>query len=172
MRGHDKLVEEFTEFFAGRFDTARRTAYALCGDWSEAEEIAQAAFVRIYARWAKIRRDDAPGYLRVTLTRVFLDSRRRGRQLEKPVAEPPDRPGVEKRGHDERQELISALQRVPPRQRATLVLRFVQDLSIEQTAQVLKCSKGTVKSQTARGLDALRRAYESVGRPQEAGIQQ
>ncbi|APU12181.1 MULTISPECIES: SigE family RNA polymerase sigma factor [Actinoalloteichus] len=171
MRGRDEHVEDFTEFFTARFDTARRTAYALCGDWSEAEEIAQAAFVRVYARWSWARRNSASGYLRTTMTRLFLDARRRGRQLERPVAEPPDRPDVEPGGRDERRELIAALQRVPYRQRATLVLRFVQDLSVEQTAQALKCSTGTVKSQTARGLDALRRAYESAGRPQEAGIQ-
>ncbi|ASO17753.1 RNA polymerase sigma-70 factor (sigma-E family) [Actinoalloteichus hoggarensis] len=170
MRGRKEHAEDFTEFFAARFDTARRTAYALCGDWSEAEEITQAAFVRVYSQWSSARRINPSGYLRTTLTRVFLDSRRRGRQWERPVAAPPERPDVEPGGRDERRELIAALQRVPYRQRATLVLRFVQDLSVEQTAQALRCSPGTVKSQTARGLVALRRAYESAGRPQEARV--
>src|SRR3954447_22962989 len=141
VRGRD---QEFAEFFSARFEGARRIAYAMCGSWSDAEEIAQNAFVRVYARWAKIRIETVDAYLRTVLTRVFLDTRRRGRAREHPVAEPPDRPTTHEFGTEERHALQTALLAVPPRQRAVLVLRFVADLPIEETAQILKCSTGTV----------------------------
>jgi RNA polymerase sigma-70 factor (sigma-E family) len=151
--------QEFAEFFSARFDGARRIAFAMCGSWSDAEEIAQNAFVRVYARWAKIRIDTVDAYLRTVLTRVFLDSRRRGRSREHAVAELPERPVPPDHSAHERIAMQSALMAVPPGQRAVLVLRFVADLSVEQVAETLGCSAGTVKSQTARGLATLRAAY-------------
>ncbi|GAB2828337.1 SigE family RNA polymerase sigma factor [Lentzea nigeriaca] len=148
--------EEFSEFFTSRFDWARRTAYAMCGDWSEAEELAQNAFVKAYAKWPSIRRDTAVAYVRTIVTRLFLDSRRRRR--EDPVADLPEH-GVGGGFDDPDARLHAALRQVPPKQRAALVLRFVHDLSIEQTAAELGCSIGNVKSQTARGLATLREAY-------------
>ncbi len=157
MRARD---QEFADFFSARFDGARRIAYAMCGSWSDAEEIAQNAFVRVYARWAKIRIDTVDAYLRTVLTRVFLDSRRRGRAREHAVAELPERPVPPDHSSHERIAMQSALMAVPPGQRAVLVLRFVADLSVEQVAETLGCSAGTVKSQTARGLATLREAYQ------------
>ncbi|WAL66911.1 SigE family RNA polymerase sigma factor [Amycolatopsis cynarae] len=157
MRSRD---DEFAEFFTARFDFARRIAYSLCRDWDEAEEIAQAAFVRIYSRWPRVRRDGADAYLRMVVTRGFLDNHRRGRARERAVAEPPDRPAPTEAPGGE--PLAEALRRVPPKQRAVLVLRFVQDLSVEQTAETLGCSTGNVKSQTMRGLHTLRAAYQEL----------
>src|SRR5947209_5887956 len=147
MVGRD---EEFAEFFSARFDTARRIVYVMCGDWSEAEEIAQAAFVRVYARWNKIELDTVDAYLRTVLTRGFLDTRRRGRAREQTVAELPDRIAPVEEGAEDRVALRAALLAVPPGQRTVLVLRFLADLSVEQVAGTLGCSTGTVKSQTAR----------------------
>lgn len=158
MRGRD---QEFADFFAARFDRARRIAYAMCGSWPDAEEIAQHAFVRVYARWTKIRAETVDAYLRTVVTRVFLDSRRRGRARERAMAELPDRPVPPDHSSHERLAMQAALMAVPPGQRAVLVLRFVADLSVEQVAETLGCSAGTVKSQTARGLATLRAAYES-----------
>jgi RNA polymerase sigma-70 factor (sigma-E family) len=161
--------DEFSLFFASRFDPARRTAHALCGDWVEAEEIAQHAFVRMYANWPKVRRETAEAYLRTVVTRVFLDSRRRGRRREQTVAEPPESAvPADTSGADERAPLLAALQHVPPRQRAVLVLRYVHDLSVDQVAEALRCSTGTVKSQTARGLQTLREAYRGAVTPESA----
>lgn len=156
MRGRD---EEFAEFFSARFDGARRIAYAMCGSWPDAEEIAQSAFVKLYARWAKIRIDTVDAYLRTILTRVFLDTKRRGRAREQVVAELPETSVPPDCGPAERMALRAALLAVPRGQRAVLVLRFVADLSVEQVADTMGCSIGTVKSQTARGLVALRAAY-------------
>lgn len=156
MRGRD---QEFAEFFSARFDGARRIAYAMCGSWSDAEEIAQAAFVKLYARWSKIRIETVDAYLRTIVTRVFLDTKRRGRAREQVVADLPDTIAPPDAGPAERMALRSALMAVPPGQRAVLVLRFVADLSVEQVAETLGCSTGTVKSQTARGLATLRAAY-------------
>jgi RNA polymerase sigma-70 factor (sigma-E family) len=155
-------TDEFAEFFAARFGSTLRSAYAMCGDWSEAEEICQTAFVKVYAAWHRVRSETADGYLRTVLTRIFLDTRRRGAGLTSPVAEVPDAgvPALVDQV-DDRTALVAALRTVPRRQRAALVLRFVQDLSVEQTAAAMGCSVGTVKSQTARGLDALRLAYRA-----------
>jgi RNA polymerase sigma-70 factor (sigma-E family) len=154
---------DFAEFYSARFDTARRTAFALCGDWVEAEEIAQAGFVRLYAKWPRVAKGSTDAYLRTVITRLFLDTRRRGRARERLVAEPPERSGPADTAQvDERQSLLAALQRVSPRQRATLVLRIVHDLSVEQVAETLRCSTGTVKSQLARGMHALREAYHGA----------
>lgn len=156
MRGRD---QEFADFFAARFDGARRIAYAMCGSWPDAEEIAQTAFVKMYARWAKVRIETVDAYLRTVLTRAFLDTKRRGRAREQVVAELPDTIAPADAGPAERLALRAALLTVPPGQRAVLVLRFVADLSVEQVAETLGCSVGTVKSQTSRGLATLRAAY-------------
>jgi RNA polymerase sigma-70 factor (sigma-E family) len=156
VRGRD---QEFAEFFSARFEGARRIAYAMCGSWPDAEEIAQSAFVKMYARWPKIRIETVDAYLRTVLTRVFLDTKRRGRAREQVVAELPETIAPPDAGPAERLALRAALLTVPPGQRAVLVLRFVADLSIPQVAEILGCTAGTVKSQTARGLTALRAAY-------------
>jgi RNA polymerase sigma-70 factor (sigma-E family) len=156
VRGRD---QEFAEFFSARFEGARRIAYAMCGSWPDAEEIAQTAFVKLYARWTKVRIETADAYLRTIVTRVFLDTKRRRRAREQVVAELPDVVAPPEAGPAERMALRAALLSVPPGQRAVLVLRFVADLSVDQVAETLGCTAGTVKSQTARGLAALRAAY-------------
>jgi RNA polymerase sigma-70 factor (sigma-E family) len=157
-----RFDKEFAEFFSARFDKARRIAYAMCGDWVEAEELAQHGFVRLYSHWPRVMNTNPDAYLRTVLTRLFLDTRRRGRKREQLVAEPPDQFVAPDHSADDRQTMIAALQHVPPKQRAVLVLRIIQDLSVEQVAETLRCSQGTVKSQTSRGLKALREAYEQV----------
>ncbi|OLF08268.1 RNA polymerase subunit sigma-24 [Actinophytocola xanthii] len=160
---------DFADFYSARFDHARRGAYALCGDWGEAEELTQAGFVRLYARWSRVSRGNPEAYLRTVITRLFLDTRRRGRARERLVAELPELSGPAASTQvDERQSLLAALQTVAPRQRATLVLRIVHDLSIEQVAAVLRCSTGTVKSQLSRGIQALRAAYQNADVPERS----
>ncbi|WP_033290061.1 SigE family RNA polymerase sigma factor [Amycolatopsis jejuensis] len=152
--------QEFAEYFAAKRDAVRRTAYLLCGDWHKADDLAQTAFVALHRRWKKIRdRAATDAYVRKTLVRAVIDESRRPwrreRQTEvlpEPVA---DGPGLADRVAT-REDLLAALKEVPPKQRAVLVLRFFDGLDVGAAAQVLNCSEGNVKSQTARGLANLR----------------
>ena len=145
--------------FAVRAPAIRRTAYLLCGDWSHAEDLTQTAFAKLYAAWPRLRdANAAEGYVRRTLTRTYVDESRRAWRRERPTDDLPEVVDPNPPQSDDRLLLLAALARVPPRQRACLVLRFFDDLSVETTATTLGCSIGTVKSNTARGLDALRAA--------------
>ena len=158
--------EDFAEYFAARRDAVRRSAYLLCGDWHRADDLAQTAFVALHRRWRKIRdRGALDAYVRRTLVRAVIDESRRPWRRERFVDELPEtaQPGGEGAGEvgnavANRTTLLDGLRRVPPRQRAVLVLRFLEGLDVSATAAALKCSEGTVKSQTARGLTALREA--------------
>ncbi|HVK20394.1 MAG TPA: SigE family RNA polymerase sigma factor [Actinokineospora sp.] len=147
----------FAEYFAAKSDAMRGTAYLLCGDWHRAEDLVQTSFIKLYRAWNRI---GEPGrldaYTRQILVNTFLDETRRGFfRREQVTAEPADW-AVEHTGPEDRLVLLRALARVPARQRTALVLRYWEDLSLEETAQAMKCSTGTVKSQTSRGLTALR----------------
>jgi RNA polymerase sigma-70 factor (sigma-E family) len=152
--------QEFAEYFVARRDAVRRTAFMLCGDWHRADDLAQTAFVALHRRWRKVRdRGALDAYVRRTLVRAMIDETRRPWRRERQVAELPE---VARPDGDladtvaNRSALLDGLRRVPPRQRAVLVLRFLEGLDVAATAEALKCSEGTVKSQTARGLTALR----------------
>lgn len=153
---------EFGAYFAARSDAMRGTAYLLCGDWHRAEDLVQQTFTKIYLAWRRIQRHGAmDAYTRQTLVRTFLSERRRGWFRHESVEfEPTDRPGLSPDLADERLVLLEALVKVPPRQRAVLVLRYWEDQSVEQTAALLDCSTGNVKSQAARGLATLRGLLE------------
>jgi RNA polymerase sigma-70 factor (sigma-E family) len=156
--------QEFAEYFAARRDAVRRTAFMLCGDWHRADDLAQTAFVALHRRWRKIRdRGALDAYVRKTLVRAVIDESRRPWRRERFVEELPEASGSDGSGDDAvgdgvatRSTLLDGLRRVPPRQRAVLVLRFLDGLDVSATAEALKCSEGTVKSQTARGLATLR----------------
>jgi RNA polymerase sigma-70 factor (sigma-E family) len=157
---------EFTSYFAARSDAMRATAYLLCGDWHRAEDLVQTAFTKLYLAWNRVSRHDVlDGYVRQTLIRVYLDEHRRVRWRRERITEFPERaraaitpveraPAAE--APEDRLVLLRALAELPPRQRAVLVLRYWEDLSVEETASLLECSTGTVKSQAARGLQLLR----------------
>jgi RNA polymerase sigma-70 factor (sigma-E family) len=154
--------QDFAEYFVARRDAVRRSAYLLCGDWHRADDLAQTAFVALHRRWRKIRdRGALDAYVRRTLVRAVIDESRRPWRRERFVDEVPDVPhpdGEIGNTVATRAALLDGLRRVPPRQRAVLVLRFLEGLDVAATAEALKCSEGTVKSQTARGLTALREA--------------
>jgi RNA polymerase sigma-70 factor (sigma-E family) len=142
--------------FAARARPTRRLAYLLCGDWAEAEDLTQTAFTKLYARWGSLRDAAAvDAYLRRTVTRAYIDARRRRWRREEPTATLPERAAHDV-DVDNRVVLLAALAGLPPRQRACVVLRYYDDCSVEATAVALRCSPGTVKSNTSRGLDALR----------------
>lgn len=153
---------EFAALFAGRATAVRRTAYLLCGDWAQAEDLTQTAFVKLYVAWPRLRdAGAAEAYLRRILARSYVDHSRRPWRREHAAAELPEVAAYDA-ATDDRTVLLAALARVPRRQRACLVLRYFADCSVEDTATALGCGTGTVKSNTARGLDALRAALGDV----------
>ncbi|WP_328477255.1 SigE family RNA polymerase sigma factor [Actinoplanes sp. NBC_00393] len=149
--------EAFAEYFAARSSSMRATAFLLCGDWHRAEDLVQTAFTRLYLRWNRVQRHESlDPYVRKVLIHTFIDESRWGWwRRERPHETTAETPAADT-APDDRVMLLTALARVPARQRAVLVLRYWQDLSVEETAAALGCSPGTVKSQAARGLEALR----------------
>lgn len=152
---------EFTGYVAGRLAAWRRVAYLLCQDWDRADDLVQGAITKLYIGWNRARAaDHIDAYVHVVLVREFLGERRSGWSRRVTVdGYLPDLPGRSE-DHDSALDLRAALATLPRRQRATLVLRFYCDLNVDQTAHVLSCSPGTVKSQTAKGLRSLRLALE------------
>jgi RNA polymerase sigma-70 factor (sigma-E family) len=147
---------EFREFVRGRFEPLRALAYVTCGDWQAAEDAVAGALANLYLRWSKVTTPDA--YARTMVVRAAIHEKRRPWRRERPVGDAlPDVAGPDPSSEvDERLRLAAALRHVPKRQRAVLVLRFLEGLSVEETAEILGCRPGTVKSQSARGLDTLR----------------
>jgi RNA polymerase sigma-70 factor (sigma-E family) len=153
---------EFTAFVLSSQPSLRRTAYLMCGDWQLASDFVQDALIRVYRHWPRLRGDaEARAYARKAVVSVVIDAKRRRSSTEVPVETVVDRP----EGHDEaaasadRELLTRCLAQVPPRQLACLVLRYYDDLPVVEVATTLGISEGTVKSQTARGLETLQAAF-------------
>jgi RNA polymerase sigma-70 factor (sigma-E family) len=137
----------------------RRTAYLLCGDWHRAEDIVQIALIKLYVAWSRVRKGSADAYARKVLVRAAIDDGRRGFfQRERTVDAVPERAVTDSTAD---LDLRGALDTLPPGQRAVVVLRYWEDLSITETASILGRTEGTVKSQAAKGLAALRELLET-----------
>jgi RNA polymerase sigma-70 factor (sigma-E family) len=155
--------EEFDGFMRGRWPAMVRLAYALTGDAGHAEDVAQAAFARAYASWARVRRaGDPDAYVRRIVINEHRSRFRRHRvaeELRGDLADTADseQSGGQQQGPEEQQALLDALRSLGPRQRAVVVLRYWLDLSEAETAAALNCSVGTVKSQASRALATLRK---------------
>jgi RNA polymerase sigma-70 factor (sigma-E family) len=153
-RHHQREFEDFVRASGGRLV---RTAYLLCGDRGEAEDIAQTALERTARRWSAARREPTPYARRVVVNLVKDGWRRTARRpTEAPLEGDVAVPVVD--GVADRCELVRALSMLPEGQRSVLVLRFFEDLSVAETATALHCTQETVKSQTSRGLERLRAA--------------
>ncbi|HEY5399810.1 MAG TPA: SigE family RNA polymerase sigma factor [Trebonia sp.] len=151
--------EEYREFVGSRAASLHRTAYLLCGDWHLADDLVQETFVQTFRHWRRVQRaDNQSAYVRRILINEFKRHWQRYGGL-------PVRPDADHRAEaavpdvsDEvvnRADLLRALLTLPARQRATVVLRYLEGMSERETAAVMRCSEGTVKSQTARALNAL-----------------
>ncbi|MEV6631545.1 SigE family RNA polymerase sigma factor [Actinoplanes sp. NPDC051470] len=159
-RGDD---QEFHDFVAQRMERWRRSAYLMCLDWHTADDLVSIAVAKIYRHWRDVRRADNPdAYAQKVLTRTWLSERRRPWRRERSAEVLPDQPVTTPDHLADRDALAGLLRGLGPRQRAVLVLRFYFDCSTEQTAEILQVTVGTVKSQTARGLDALRAAQQTL----------
>jgi RNA polymerase sigma-70 factor (sigma-E family) len=166
---------EFTEFAHASWASLYRTAYLMLGDAAEAEDLVQTALAKTYAAWPQVRDiNAAPGYARTVLVNTASSwFRKRSWRNERPTAELPDhahRAGV---AHEpdpsDRPALMSALADLPPRQRAVVVLRYYEDLSVAQAASALGVTEGTVKSQTSDALARLRTLLGDAVVPQSLG---
>ncbi len=151
----DLQESEFREFAAAHMHQLRKVAYLTCGDWHAAEDAVSVAMARLFARWSSI---DNPGaYARTMVVRAAVDEKRRPWRREFSGAHLPEGSAPDlTAASDERARLWAALSRIPKGQRAVIVLRFYEGLSVDEVAQTLGRSSGTIKSQTSRGLDALR----------------
>lgn len=149
--------EDFRVYVAARMDQWRRTAYLLCRDWHAADDIVSITVGKVFEKWRMVSRaDNRDAYAQRILTRTWLDERRRPWRREHAQADLPDGPAAVLEPVMDRDSLAAALGALQPRQRAVVVLRYYLDYSISETAAVLGIAEGTVKSQTTRGLEALR----------------
>ncbi len=159
-------MSDFDDFVARHVDDLLRTAYLIVWDEAEAEDLVQECLLKVARRWPRISRMDQPrAYARRMLVNLALDGAR-GRARRRSELEPGGATSAiavdPLAALDLRAELLEALGRLPTRQRAVLVLRYFNDLTEAQVAEVLGCSPGTVKSSASRGLARLREALQPV----------
>jgi RNA polymerase sigma-70 factor (sigma-E family) len=145
--------QAYVEFVTARQTHLRRIAYAICGDWQQADDMLHAALTQLYVAWPRIQRDGAEeAYVRRIIVRARVDEHRRPWRPEHPG---PDHTG--RGGHDltDRTTLFDVLQALPPMQRKTVVLRHWLGLSVAETAEELGISTGAVTSHSSRALAVL-----------------
>ncbi|MWA01764.1 SigE family RNA polymerase sigma factor [Actinomadura sp. LD22] len=148
---------DYAAYVTERSPRLLRTAYLLCRDWALAEDLLQTALVKAWRAWRRVGDNPDPYVYRILVNTHASWAKRRWRG-ERPTERPPDGPdpsdGIG--AAEDKAVLWAALGRLPRRQRATVVLRFFEDLSEPQVAAILGCSVGTVKSQTSKALAKLR----------------
>ncbi|WP_117209748.1 SigE family RNA polymerase sigma factor [Allorhizocola rhizosphaerae] len=158
---------DFREFVEARYAKLLRIAFLLVGDPDEAEDVLQTALLAVLPRWRTM--DHPEAYVRAAMVNHLIGRWRRRRVIEVLTGVLPERPtagpGTDLENRD---ELWRALQALPGQMRAVLVLRYWEDLSEAETASLLRCSVGTVKSQASRGLARLRQMIEPPRRAHPA----
>ncbi|MDX6212101.1 MAG: hypothetical protein QOF82_1188 [Frankiales bacterium] len=157
---------EFERFAAAQLSGLLRPAYYLTGDMDLAQDLVQATLVKMYGAWGRLKPDvDRVAYARTVLVNVYRDHIRGERRLRHTLLRKASQPsfGAEVIDVGERDYQRELLLQLAPKQRAVIVLRFLEDLSIQETADCLGVTPGTVKSQTADALRALRIAIAGVG---------
>jgi RNA polymerase sigma-70 factor (sigma-E family) len=156
---------DFEEFVAARSRSLFRTAYLLSDTRESAEDLLQSALEKAYPRWRRLRRAEQPeAYVRKIIVNLANDAWRKHKgvktfvwddasldraEVRDPVADPAEAVVA-------RELLMKAMRTLPFQMRAVLVLRYWEGLPERETAELLRCSVGSVKSQTSRGLDRLR----------------
>ena len=148
---------DYSEYVEYRLPALRRLALLLCQDRHRADDLVQQAIIRVYVRWAKASAaDNTDAYVNAILVREFLHERRSGWTRRVSVTDQLPEAPILTADRDGLMDLQAAVAALPPGQRAVLVLRYYCDLNVDRTAAALGCSTGTVKSQTAKALAALR----------------
>jgi RNA polymerase sigma-70 factor (sigma-E family) len=159
MRAGDDA--DFREFARARALALRRTAYLLCGDWHLAEDLVQNALLKLHRVWPKItRRGPVDNYARRVLLRCWLDEQRRPwRRRERRDGVVPEQASPASAESAISDPLLRALAEVPAKQRAAVVLRYVNDLPHREIARVLDCSEAAARRSLHEGLAKLREEY-------------
>ncbi|MFI5913588.1 SigE family RNA polymerase sigma factor [Dactylosporangium sp. NPDC051541] len=149
--------DEYVEYVTGRLGALRRLAFLLCGDEHRADDVVQLTIEKLYRRWARVSAvEHLDQYVRQMLVRTFLDERKRPWARIGLFARAPEKERAAATEIETGLVVRAALAKVPRRQQAVLVLRYLCDLPVDEVAAILSCSPGTVKSQAARGLAAMR----------------
>jgi RNA polymerase sigma-70 factor (sigma-E family) len=153
-------VADYVEFVHAAQHRLRRTAFLMTGDWAIAADLTQEALIKLYVAWPRLHRGGGLAtYARRTVVTTVLDYQRsRGRRPEEPredVDTDAIQDGVSVLA--DRELLMTALRHISPRQRVCIVLRYLEGLSVAETAAAMGCSEGNVKSQTSAALTSLRR---------------
>jgi RNA polymerase sigma-70 factor (sigma-E family) len=155
--------DDFVQFVEAHAADLRRSAFLMCGDWHRAQDLTQSALLKLFVAWPRLERTGGLlTYARTTLVRTAVDESRRFWHRERATEALPEAP-VTDVAPDASVDVLRALARLPARQRATVVLRYWEDLPVEDVAKLLGCGQGTVKSQAARGLAALREMVDNDG---------
>lgn len=150
--------QEFAAFMAAATPSLARTAWLLCGDAHQADELVQQALVRTYLAWDRARAGEPLAYARRVLANQRVSTWRR-RRREVLSGQLPERGVVDAQAaHADRDQLVRALALLTPRQRRVVVLRHLEGLSEKEVAADLGVSVGTVKSTASRALRQLRDA--------------
>lgn len=150
----------FEEFVHATGARMLRTAVLLCGDRDQAEDLLQSTYASVFARWRLVSRAENPvAYARTMMTRLYLAERRRKRVVELPITV--DAPGRGE-GSDLRLSLLQALDSLAPQDRAVVVLRYWEDLSVTQTAAQLGLSESACRTRSSRALARLRALYPTL----------
>ncbi|WP_199552595.1 SigE family RNA polymerase sigma factor [Streptomyces sp. N35] len=171
MRG-GRGEEDFEAFVDARGPRLLRMAWLLTGDAHLAEDLLQTVLARVWPKWQKIADDHPEAYVRKALVHTHASWWRRRWRGEVPHGELPDRAAAldAYEGVELEQSLAAAVRALPVRQRAVVVLRYFEDLSVEETAATLGCATGTVKSQASKALRTLRAVLpEQVGAGDDRG---
>lgn len=161
-RASEEAYRAYVE--AHRGELLRTAIFLAAGDRWAAEDLVQTALTRLYVAWSRVRAETVDAYVRRCLLNALIDHRRlaSGRR-ERPSASVPETSTADPERIDTESAVFRALAELPPRMRAAVVMRHLLDLTVEETADALGCRRGTVKSQTARGLDQLRVALQVDG---------
>ncbi|WP_238013398.1 sigma-70 family RNA polymerase sigma factor [Dactylosporangium sp. AC04546] len=160
----------YVDYVSARLPALHRAAYLLCGDAHLADDVVQQTITALYVHWSRARRaDNLDAYVHRMLVRKLIDEKRLGwakvRLLGWTPEPPPEPPFAEDLA--DRDEMTALLGTLPKGQRTVLVLRYLCDLSLAETAAVMRCSEGNVKAQASRALAAVRQALGVLERSRE-----
>jgi RNA polymerase sigma-70 factor (sigma-E family) len=152
------LDDGFSEYVKQARSELRRRAFLLCGDWFEADDLTQKTLLKVLHQWPHLdNRERLGGFTRTVMVRVYLSDRRAARWTREVLADHRLEPEpIDPADSDDHLLLSFALARLGRRQRATIVLRYWEHLTVRETAEALGCSPATVRSQTSRALATLR----------------